>query len=354
MVAHLKIENLTKRFGGFTAVREASFEVAQGEFVCLLGPSGCGKTTLLRMIAGLETASAGRILQNGAEMTHLPPSKRDFGIVFQSYALFPNLTVSDNVAYGLRSKGVARADMAKRVDELLTLVGLPGEARKYPAQLSGGQQQRVALARALAIQPGLLLLDEPLSALDARVRQHLRHEIRALQRRLGVTTIMVTHDQEEGLTMADRIAVMNAGAIEQFAAPAELYARPATPFVADFVGTTNFLPATFVAPGRVAAAGRELAADTPAGLAPGAKLRICVRPEDVAVRDVGPGAPNRLETKVGELVFMGAFSRARLDAGGGVALQADFSANLLRDRAIAEGVSLAVALPPERLRVFAD
>jgi iron(III) transport system ATP-binding protein len=219
--------------------------------------------------------------------------------------------------------------------------------------LSGGQQQRVALARALAIQPGLLLLDEPLSALDARVRQHLRHEIRALQRRLGVTTIMVTHDQEEGLTMADRIAVMNAGAIEQFAAPHELYAKPATPFVADFVGTTNFLAATFVAPGRVAAAGREFAAETPTGLGAGAKLRICVRPEDIQVRNVAEGTPNRLDVSVGELVFMGAFSRARLDAPG-ASLQADFSANLLRDARLSAGARLAIALPADRLRVFAD
>jgi iron(III) transport system ATP-binding protein len=352
-MTHLKIETLSKRFAAFHAVREASFEVAQGEFVCLLGPSGCGKTTLLRMIAGLETVSDGKIVQKGRDITHLPPSQRDFGIVFQSYALFPNLSVFENVAYGLRSKGIAGGDAAKRVAELLELVGLPGETKKYPAQLSGGQQQRVALARALAIQPGLLLLDEPLSALDARVRHHLRQEIRMLQRRLGVTTIMVTHDQEEGLTMADRIAVMNAGAIEQFADPHTLYAKPATPFVADFVGTTNFLPATYVGPGRIAAAGRELSAETPANLAPGARLRVCVRPEDLMVRGVAPGTPNRVDMRVGELVFMGAFSRARLDAQG-VALQADFSANLLRDMAIAEGVALPVALPPDRLRVFVD
>jgi iron(III) transport system ATP-binding protein len=348
---HLRVEGASKEFGAFHAVREASFEIARGEFVCFLGPSGCGKTTLLRLIAGLETLSGGKIWQDGKDVSDLPPSKRDFGIVFQSYALFPNLSVADNVAYGLRSRGTERTKAAARVEELLALVGLPGEARKYPAQLSGGQQQRVALARALAIEPGLLLLDEPLSALDARVRQHLRHEIRDLQRRLGVTTVMVTHDQEEALTMADRIAVMNAGRIEQFATPAELYARPATPFVADFVGKTNFIDAEVAGPGRVRVAGVEFAADTKA--APGSRVRLCVRPEDVAVRGVAPGSPNAIDVAVGEIVFMGAFSRAQLHGADGFELEADFSANLLRDARLSEGVRLTVALPAERLRVFA-
>ena len=234
-MSYLEVRNLQKRFGDITALGDISLDVAEGEFVCFLGPSGCGKTTLLRAIAGLDPQTAGTIQQKGLDVSRLPPAERDFGIVFQSYALFPNLTVADNVGYGLVSRHQGRAAIAKRVAELLALVGLPDAAARYPAQLSGGQQQRVALARALATSPGLLLLDEPLSALDARVRLRLRHEIKALQRRLGVTTIMVTHDQEEALTMADRIVVMNAGAIEQVDTPAKIAQQPKTPFVAEFI-----------------------------------------------------------------------------------------------------------------------
>ena len=220
---YLCVRDLVKRFGQFTALREIDLDVSEGEFVCFLGPSGCGKTTLLRAIAGLDIQTSGSISQGGRDISALPPSERDFGIVFQSYALFPNLTVKRNVGYGLENRGQSRQQVAQRVRELLELVGMPEQGDKYPAQLSGGQQQRVALARALATSPGLLLLDEPLSALDARVRVHLRHEIRSLQNRLGVTTIMVTHDQEEALTMADRIVVMNHGVIEQIGSPMEIY-----------------------------------------------------------------------------------------------------------------------------------
>ncbi len=349
---YLVVERVAKHFGKFQAVRDATFSVNRGEFVCLLGPSGCGKTTLLRMIAGLETMSGGRVVQDGRDISNLPPSQRDFGIVFQSYALFPNLTVFDNVAYGLRGRGKSAAEIAARVDELLTLVGLPGEAKKYPSQISGGQQQRVALARALAISPGLLLLDEPLSALDARVRVYLRQEIRALQHRLGVTTIMVTHDQEEALTMADRIAVMEAGRIEQYGTPAHVYAVPETPFVADFVGTTNFLKAKMLAPGRIVSGGVEIAVATPQDTNPGMDLRVCVRPEDVMVRGVVDTTPNRVDVTVEELVFMGAFSRARLAGPNGMSISADFSANLLRDHALATGARIKIALPADRLRVF--
>ena len=211
---YLRIEHLSKSFGAFTALDDISLEIHEGEFVCFLGPSGCGKTTLLRAIAGLDIQTRGRVEQAGRDISALPPTKRDFGIVFQSYALFPNLTVNRNVAYGLQSARARKAEVAKRVRELLDMIGMGDQGDKYPAQLSGGQQQRVALARALATSPGLLLLDEPLSALDAKVRVYLRHEIKQLQRRLGVTTVMVTHDQEEALTMADRIVVMNRGAIE--------------------------------------------------------------------------------------------------------------------------------------------
>ena len=213
--AYLEIENVWKSFGDFVALRDVSLSILEGEFVCFLGPSGCGKTTLLRAVAGLDLQTRGSIRQGGRDISTLPPSQRDYGIVFQSYALFPNLTIEKNIAFGLENTGRSKAEVAGRVAELLDLVGLPVQAKKYPAQLSGGQQQRIALARAMAISPGLLLLDEPLSALDAKVRVHLRHEIKDLQRKLGVTTIMVTHDQEEALTMADRIVVMNHGVIEQ-------------------------------------------------------------------------------------------------------------------------------------------
>ena len=219
---YLGIRHLTKRFGQFTALDDVSLDVHAREFVVFLGPSGCGKTTLLRAIAGLDIQTAGTIHQGGRDVSALPPAERDFGIVFQSYALFPNLTVDDNVGYGLVSRGRSRTETRARVAELLTLVGLPDAGGKYPAQLSGGQQQRVALARALAISPGLLLLDEPLSALDARVRQHLRQELKDLQRKLGITTIMVTHDQEEALALADRIVVMNHGVIDQVGTPMEI------------------------------------------------------------------------------------------------------------------------------------
>jgi iron(III) transport system ATP-binding protein len=216
---YLQIDRLTKKFGNFVALDSVSLEVYEGEFVCFLGPSGCGKTTLLRAIAGLDIQTSGTVRQADVDISALPPSERDFGIVFQSYALFPNLTAERNIAFGLENQKLEKSAVDKRVNELLDLVGLPDQGPKYPAQLSGGQQQRIALARALATSPGLLLLDEPLSALDAKVRAHLRHEIKDLQRRLGVTTVMVTHDQEEALTMADRIVVMNQGVIEQVGTP---------------------------------------------------------------------------------------------------------------------------------------
>ncbi|WP_084624309.1 putative 2-aminoethylphosphonate ABC transporter ATP-binding protein [Oceanospirillum beijerinckii] len=241
-VPYLQVNKLWKHYGNFAALKEISLEINEGEFVCFLGPSGCGKTTLLRAIAGLDPQSKGEIFQGGSNISRLPPEQRDFGIVFQSYALFPNLSVADNIAYGLHSQNMSRQKVDLKVRDLLDTIGLPDVAKKYPAQLSGGQQQRIALARALATEPSLLLLDEPLSALDARVRLHLRQEIRNLQRQLGITTIMVTHDQEEALSMADRIVVMNHGVIEQVGTPEEVYRRPANAFVANFVGTMNLLP----------------------------------------------------------------------------------------------------------------
>lgn len=352
MTRYLEVRNLHKRFGDFTALGDISLDVEEGEFVCFLGPSGCGKTTLLRAIAGLDPQTSGTIRQQGRDVSALPPAERDFGIVFQSYALFPNLTVADNVGYGLVSRRHRRGDIAKRVAELLALVGLPDAGPRYPAQLSGGQQQRVALARALATSPGLLLLDEPLSALDARVRLRLRHEIKDLQRRLGVTTAMVTHDQEEALTMADRIVVMNHGAIEQVGTPQEVYRKPATAFVADFVGAMNFVDGIFAAPDRVTVGNLSFACPPQDGLPLKSKVRLCIRPEDVRVRDLPADVPNRLTVEVTELDFVGAFCRATLRAGE-VSLAADFSSNLMRDLGVERGRKLDIALPADRLRVFA-
>jgi iron(III) transport system ATP-binding protein len=237
--ASVELTNLNKFYDDFHALKDINLTINEGEFVSFLGPSGCGKTTLLRTIAGLETCNEGTIVLSGNEVTHKPARQRDFGIVFQSYALFPNLTVAENIGYALKSKGNTKEERQARTEELISLVGLDDLADRYPAQLSGGQQQRVALARALAPKPRLLLLDEPLSALDAKVRLSLRQELKALQKKTGITTIMVTHDQEEALAISDRIAVLNQGRIEQIGTPDEIYTTPATEFVAEFVGTIN-------------------------------------------------------------------------------------------------------------------
>jgi iron(III) transport system ATP-binding protein len=348
---HLSVSGVAKRFGSFTALKDIALDVKRGEFVSFLGPSGCGKTTLLRAIAGLDPQDAGTIRLGGRDVSRLPPSDRDFGIVFQSYALFPNLTVADNVGYGLVNQKKSRAATDARVAELLAMVGLPDQGQKYPVQLSGGQQQRVALARALATSPSLLLLDEPLSALDARVRVRLRDEIKHLQRRLGVTTIMVTHDQEEALSMADRIVVMNHGVIEQVGSPAEIYGQPATAFVADFVGTMNFLEGAVSDAENLTVGGIRLKAPSH-GIAHGTPARIGFRPEDVRV--VSKAGINAYDATVTNLDFLGSFARANLALvqQPETVFCADFSANDLRDRALMEGSRLKVALPPEALRVF--
>src|SRR4051794_25052702 len=303
----LRIRALEKRFGQFTALKDIDLDVSKSEFVCFLGPSGCGKTTLLRAIAGLDPQDEGTIEIAGRDVSRLPPAARDFGIVFQSYALFPNLSVAANVGYGLVNRRAGRGEIDRRVSELLELVGLMDQGEKYPVQLSGGQQQRVALARALATSPGLLLLDEPLSALDARVRLRLRDEIKQLQRRLGVTTIMVTHDQEEALAMADRIVVMNQGVIDQVGMPLEIYRAPATPFVADFVGSMTFLDAEISGADRLRIGTLEIVCADARRFTQGAGVRLGLRPEEVRVRNLDASTANAIDATVISLDFLGAF-----------------------------------------------
>jgi iron(III) transport system ATP-binding protein len=350
----LRIAGLRKRFGSFTALDGIDLEIGRGEFVCFLGPSGCGKTTLLRAIAGLDAQDEGRIEIAGRDLSRAAPSERDFGIVFQSYALFPNLTVAGNIGYGLVNRRVKRTAIQARVAELLALVGMPGQDAKYPAQLSGGQQQRVALARALATAPGLLLLDEPLSALDAKVRVRLRDEIKGVQRRLSVTTVMVTHDQEEALAIADRIVVMNHGIVEQVGTPEEIYCNPRTAFVAEFVGAMSFLDAVVTGPGRVRAGELDLACSTEVGFLAGSPVRLGLRPEEIRVRGVAADDPNAIRVAVRDVSFLGAFCRAELapEIATTGPIVADFSANAMRDLGIVAGRSLLVSLPPASLRPF--
>jgi iron(III) transport system ATP-binding protein len=348
------LEGIAKKFGAFVALRDVTLSVRAGEFVCFLGPSGCGKTTLLRIIAGLERQNVGSVQMAGRDVSGLPPALRNYGIVFQSYALFPNLTVGRNVAYGLETRRMGAAHIARRVDELLALVGLARHRDKYPAQLSGGEQQRVALARALAPSPALLLLDEPLSALDARVRQSLRHEIRGLQRRLGVTTIMVTHDQEEALAMADRIVVMQGGLVEQVGAPAEVYRRPRTPFVARFVGQMNFLSGVAAGHGWARVGAVELRHQAGFEAAPGSALTLAIRPEEIAVGPAALHGDNRLTARITAVQFLGPFTRLGLSVDGemGTALECDVAATAFAALGVGEGADLAIALAPDALRAF--
>ncbi len=353
----VELDGIAKKFGSVVALRNVSLSVAEAEFVCFLGPSGCGKTTLLRIIAGLERQNAGTVRMRDRDVSALPPSERNYGIVFQSYALFPNLTVARNVAYGLETRRVRRARVEARVDELLNLVHLRAQTQRYPAQLSGGEQQRVALARALAPSPSLLLLDEPLSALDARVRQALRLEIKTLQRRLGITTIMVTHDQEEALTMADRIVVMNHGVVEQIGTPFEIYTEPSSLFVARFVGHMNFIPATASErPGWARIGAVELRYRPGPTLPAGSRLTLAIRPEEILI---GPGASdgeNRVVTRVCAIQFLGAFSRLGLTLPGEttLTLECDVAMNALAEIGVREGADLPLALNPEALRIFSD
>jgi iron(III) transport system ATP-binding protein len=353
---YLRIQGLNKYFGHFQALKDIQLDVHEGELICFLGPSGCGKTTLLRAIAGLDLQTSGSIQQAGVDISTLPVTERDFGIVFQSYALFPNLTAAKNISFGLENIGHTRDQIDARVAELLKLVGLPDQGDKFPSQLSGGQQQRIALARAIATSPGLLLLDEPLSALDARVRVLLRHELKELQRKLGVTTVMVTHDQEEALVLADRIVVMNHGVIEQVGTPADIYCNPTSLFVAEFIGEMNQLQATSNKPGQLQVGTLNLHSD--AGHWPdqpiGSALVAAIRPEDIIPLTTPPDTGNHLNVSIRDMAFMGSFWRSHLhdDCLGDNDLIADFSINAVRRLSLQIGNRLTVELPADRLLAF--
>ncbi len=345
---------LTKRFTE-VAVDAVDLHVESGEFFSLLGPSGCGKTTTLRLVAGFEQPTGGQVLLDGTDVTGVPPHRRNVNTVFQSYALFPFLTVFDNVAFGLKSRRLPKAELTKRVNEALDLVLLSEYAKRRPGQLSGGQQQRVALARALVLNPAVLLLDEPLGALDAKLRRSLKVELKALQERVGITFLYVTHDQEEALTMSDRLAVMNSGRIVQLGTPREVYEAPADTYVADFLGVSNLMEVEVVdrGPGarcqlRVGEAGLTAEQGEIEGLGP---AHAVIRPERVRIEPYGSAGDNRVPAMVERLVFLGAATQVMLRLGPGVPLQA-LVQNDGEDAGLAQGTPVHVFLPPDALRVL--
>jgi putative spermidine/putrescine transport system ATP-binding protein len=344
-MAFLELQGLHRNFGAVKALNGIDIALGEGEFLSLLGPSGCGKTTALRLVAGFDRPDAGRIVVDGKDMTNVAPNKRDMGMVFQAYSLFPNMTARQNVEFGLRIRGKNRAGRDGRSGELLELVGLSHAGDRFPHQLSGGMQQRVALARALAIEPRVLLLDEPLSALDAKVRVQLREEIRRIQLELGITTLYVTHDQEEALAVSDHVAVMYGGVIEQMGAPAEMYTSPKTPFVAEFIGTMNRLEASVVdgAAGEVEHAGKRLRIDAARGRSNGERVLVLVRPESLELQANGTGSTNG-NTLSGEVLtqtFLGPVTRLKVSGG----LIADMST--ARASALPVGSHVIARVPAE-------
>ncbi|MGH3036208.1 MAG: ABC transporter ATP-binding protein [Gaiellaceae bacterium] len=345
------LERLSKRFGDVEAVRELTLEIGDGEFFSLLGPSGCGKTTTLRLIAGFEEPTEGRIFIGDREVTQAPAHKRPVNTVFQSYALFPHLNVADNVAFGLRFKDVEKRERKRRVGEALELVHLRGFERRKPSQLSGGQQQRVALARALILEPAVLLLDEPLGALDAKLRRSLQIELKSIQEAVGITFVYVTHDQEEALTMSDRMAVMNDGLVQQLGTPRDVYEEPATTFVADFLGVSNLMDAQAEGGGRVRLGEAVLVAGR-GDLDARGDVRLTIRPERVRVEPPGAEAENRLPGTVSRVVYLGAATQILLELAGGQTLQATASA--ADGLPPGEGEAVTVHLPPDALRILAE
>jgi len=350
----LQLQHLTKRFDTFTAVDDLSLDIAAGEFLTFLGASGSGKTTTLRMIAGFERPTSGEILMEGTSITPLPPFKRDINTVFQHYALFPHMSVRDNVGYGLRMKGVAKPEVTTRVEEALQMVQLGHLGDRAPRQLSGGQQQRVALARALVNRPRVLLLDEPLGALDLKLRKEMQLELKELNKRLGITFIYVTHDQEEALTMSDRIALMRNGRIEQLSGPREMYEEPVSRYVADFIGETNLLQATAArrlggSAARLTIAGRDFEATATPSWVEGKPAWLAVRPEHV--RPSNGGGPGGLPVTVVDAVFTGVITRVHTSIDGGGNLVLHWPA----ERAVPErGAALTVTWPAERGRCVGD
>ncbi len=351
----LELSHVQKRFGAFTAVEDFDLSAHRGEFISFLGPSGCGKTTTLRMIAGFEYPDSGSIRIDDKEVTSLSPNKRNVGMVFQAYALFPNMTVADNVGFGMRIKKRPKSTIQKRVGELLELINMPEKADRYPYQLSGGQQQRVALARALAIEPQVLLLDEPLSALDAKIRVALRHEIREIQRQLGITTVYVTHDQEEALELSDRVVVMNVGHIEQVGTPFEIYNFPATAFVASFVGTLNAVQARIADAGdrRLSLAGSHIITASEIKGSAGELVTVAIRPEMITFDGTGEGdGHNRLAATVDDVAFLGAVVRIRTKLGDGSSVSVDTFNN--PNLAVPEaGTPVTLRFPPQACLVLA-
>ena len=347
---HVELRELYRAFGPVIALQGIDLALETGEFVSLLGPSGCGKTTALRLVAGFDQPDSGRIVVDGKDITRTPPNKRDMGMVFQAYSLFPNMTAEQNVEYGLRIRRQAKADRKARVGELLELVGLGHATKRYPHQLSGGMQQRVALARALAIEPKVLLLDEPLSALDAKVRVQLREEIRRIQLELGITTLYVTHDQEEALAISDHVAVMYGGVIEQMGTPSEMYTAPKTPFVAEFIGTMNRLQAHIVdgAAGEVEHAGNRLRIDAARGRTNGERVLILIRPEALDLQAAGGATANgnTLTAEVLTQTFLGPVTRLKMTGG----LIADMST--ARASALPVGASVVAQVPADGIQLL--